>query len=59
MTMVVEAVVCLISQLLKDTEKVNVILGKLLLAACQEGTILSLKISYNIKQGQSGQCSWV
>ena len=41
-SMVVEAVVCLISQLLKDTEEVNVILGNLLLAACQEGTVLSL-----------------
>ena len=56
---VVEAVVCPISQLLKDTEKVNVILGNLLLAACQDSTVLSLKVSYNTKQGQSGQCSWV
>ena len=37
------------SQLLKDTKKVNVILGNLSLAACEEGIVLSLKICHNIR----------
>ena len=47
----VGVVVCPVSQLLKDTENVNVILSNLMLAAREEGTVLSLKIYHNTRQG--------
>ena len=37
--------------LLKDTENVNVILGNLMVAACEKGTVLSLKIYHNTRPG--------
>ena len=42
-------VVCPTSQLLKGTEKVNVILGNLMLAACEEGIVISMKICLDIR----------
>ena len=47
MILAIGVVVRPISQLLKDTKKVNVILGNLSLAACEE--VLSLKICHNIR----------
>lgn len=44
-------VVCLISQTLKDTEKVKVILGNSMLLALKEGTVFSFKIRHNTRQG--------